>query len=229
MGRYLTGGAALTWLAIGILAGGCSDAVEKLKSPDRKVVIEAIREIASWDSASAAATLTDFGKTQADSVLAIEAVRGIGRIHRDEAAKALADFAAQGKHPAVRREAVTQMTYRKDEAFRKLFEQLARTDPDPQVRATAISAILHFRNLKDVPLFLELADQEQDDMVQARAVGAVEKLIQVRTAYNPTAPAQDRQRIIDRLRRGDPQTGRGSAVDMAAVIQEERNKASKGK
>jgi HEAT repeat protein len=222
MRQFLASGVAVICLVMAVTLTGCNDATEKLKSSDKNVVTQAIREIADWDTEQAVTVLTDFVKTQSDEVLAARALRALGGMHRPEAAKALCELAKNDKRATIRSEAVTQVGRRREASYAKdLFEPLAATDPDPYVRSAAVSAILELNRLADIPMLLNLAQREDAVVVQARAVAAVEKLLTMKSAYNPAASPEQRLEAIARL-----QT---MAVGMAASIQREREKTSKGK
>jgi HEAT repeat protein len=222
MRQCMAGGVVLSCLVMAIAMTGCSDASDRLKSSDPKVAIKAMREVAAWENEKAVTILTDYAKTQPDGMLNVQAVRALGSMHRPEAAKALCDFAEKDTRATVRLEAITQLGNHRDEANAKLFEQLAKVDRDPYVRAAAITAIFQLKRLVDVPMLVTLAVQEDDVVVQARAVGAIEKLIQLRSSYNPASPLPERQKALNWLQQ--------NAKEIAAELRkdQEKEKAAKG-
>jgi HEAT repeat protein len=199
MHRSVSIGLALAMAAGAFVMGGCSDAPDRLKATDSKVVIEAIREVAAWNNAEAVRVLTEFVSKQGDEMLAIQAVRSLGLMLRDDSLVTLADIAKTDKRAAVRQEAVAAIGHSRDDKYAGLLRELVTADPDPRVRAAAIGAMLRYKRLADVAFFVDVADKDQDDLVQAQAMGAVEKLLTMNFGYDRTASAAKRRAIIDSL------------------------------
>ena len=184
------------------VAAGCSDPADQLNSADPAARIEAIRSLAQQGTDAAADEIARTA-AQADEATAGEAVRGLGRIETQRALGALGALVAVAEsdaRPRVRTEAVVQLGYRRDARAAESLGGVLRTDRDARVRAAAAESLGKLGRLQDVERLVQAAETDPDVAVQCAAVRAVERVVRLEFLYDPTAPAEERQQALARVR-----------------------------
>jgi len=187
------------WVTLAL--AGCSDPSDNLDTSDREACIEALRQCAAGASDEVIDRVAEIAGHD-DTLLAAEAVRALGRMRVPRAVDVLCEVAsgARGRRDAIRQEAVTQLGRQESPKALAVLRQVVKMDPDPRVRVAAITSLAWQRSLEDVPLLVQVAETESDPVVQARAVGAVEGLVSLKFGYEPSAPPEERQEALRRMR-----------------------------
>ena len=203
----------------GLALAGCSDPAEKLKSADPAVCIEGLRQLARRESDEAVDRILG-AANHPDEMVAVEAVRTLGDMRNPKATAAIGQVASQNKRAAVRQEAVIQLGRREGPEALVVLRKVVQVDPDPRVRGGALTAIVRQRSLGDVPLLVRVAESDGDLLVQTQAVGAVERLVGIRYRFNPSAPPEARQRVLEAVR---------LSAERAAVELEKRRREAEAK
>jgi len=208
-------------MALGL--AGCSDPSENLDASDRDVCREALRECAREGGGAEVVERVAAVIPHDDTVLAAEAVRTLGRIQTARAVEILGEVAsgAREKRAAIRQEAVVQLGRQEGPEVLEVLRKVVKVDPDPRVRIAAVTSLGWKQSLKDVPLLVEVAENETDPVVQARAVGAIERLVSLKFGFDPSAPLEERQKALQRLR--------PTALTAARKVSEWREKRRQGR
>jgi HEAT repeat protein len=215
---------AQRWTVLGVcllaaVAAGCSDSADQLHSADPAARIEAIRSLAQQGTDAAADEIARTA-AQADEATAGEAVRGLGRIETQRALGALVAVAESDARPRVRTEAAVQLGYRRDARAAEALGGVLRADRDARVRAAAAASLGKLGRLQDVELLVQAAETDPDVAVQCAAVRALERVVRLGFLYDPTAPAEERQQALARVR--------SRALRTAAVMGQARKEPGGG-
>jgi HEAT repeat protein len=192
--------AAAAALALGaVWVAGCKDPEQGVVSSNPDEVAKSVGELAKRGTDEAVAKI-DLATTHADSMVATEAIRSLGSMHRPKAVEALRRVASEEKRPDVREAAVLELGRQTRDQQIALLEGVLQRDPQPRVRAAAASSLARLNAWGSIPLLLDVAERDPDVLVQSRAVAAVETMIGMRFGYDTAAPAEQRQKVLTRMR-----------------------------
>jgi HEAT repeat protein len=193
-------------VAWGLGSCGCRDPEKQLQSPKPEERKEAIREIARKDSERAAEVLAPLAVHE-DVSTASEAVRALGRMNNQRAAAVLRDVIVEEKRPPLREEAATALANDGTQQTAQVLREVAQSDTDRGVRAAAAAGLGRVGNSQDIPFLMQLVDssvRSGDILTESRAFGAIERLCQLRFAYDSRDPLPERLKAIGRMKRVAP-------------------------
>ena len=181
---------------------GCWSAPDEELTEQTKQ-IKTIQSLAKKESDEAVDRVMEFTNAP-DRMTARTAVWALGQMKSPRATKKLEDVAKRHPEGEIRFEAVTALSFKTPDEARPVLRQVVERDPDPNVRGAAAAAFGQVGTLDDVEFLSKALAGDESVVVQSRAVAAVERLVGVRFRFDPTAPAEVRREVINRLRHYAP-------------------------
>jgi len=181
---------------------GCSSAPDEELTEQSKQ-IKTIQDLAKKESDEAVDRVMEFANAP-DRMTARTAVWALGQMKSPRATKKLEEVAKHHPEGEIRFEAVTSLSFKTPDEARPVLKQVVECDPDPDVRGAAAAAFGQVGTLDDVDFLAKALAGDESVVVQSRAVAAVERLVGVHFQFDPTAPAEVRREVINRVRQYAP-------------------------
>ena len=186
---------SLTCLAL----SGCSEPQDGGSSTDPARGVRAIHEAAAADNDRAAQQVAKAVQDN-DTATAREAVAALGRMSTPAAVEALGRIATSEPRAEMRQLGVAALAGRGEPRAAEVLRQVLRSDSSPEVRGEAAAGLARVGSLDDVDPLVSAATTETDPLAIRREIAAIERFVGVKFRYDPAAPPEEQQRVLEAVR-----------------------------